>query len=70
MCERLLGTRFRGGRVRRRDRWFGLERRADFGHFKRWWHRHGKRRHGSDIRDRDEAVQIYEDWLKQGKPQV
>jgi hypothetical protein len=32
----------RGGRSARRDRWFGLDERPDFGRFRRWWHRVAK----------------------------
>jgi hypothetical protein len=64
----VIGRGFRGGRIRRRDRWYGLERRPDFGHFKRWWHRQGKRRHDDDIGDREKAIEAYEDWVRQGRP--
>jgi hypothetical protein len=41
----------RGGKIRRRDRWFGLETTRDFAQFKRWWHRSGKCPTGNHLGD-------------------
>jgi hypothetical protein len=59
----------RGGRITRRDRWFGLEEKPDFGDFRRWWHREGKdEAGGTDITDRQEAERAYDDWVTRGRP--
>ena len=63
--------RFRGGSQRRRDRWFGIDKQPDFDDFERWWHRRGKRLYdGENIRDRDQAKEIYDDWIDAGRPKA
>jgi len=63
--------RFGGGRQSRRDRWYGLEERADFADFRRWWHRVGKGRHGgTDIADAQEARERYDEWVGEGRSRV
>ena len=50
------GDNLRGGKIRRRDTFYGLEGRPGFEHFRHWWHRVGKGRHGDiDIQGRPEA---------------
>jgi len=70
--KRFSGKRhFRGGGVRVRDRWFGLEQKSDFSQFRRWWHREGKDAlGGEDLRNRFEANDAYEAWIKEGKPRI
>jgi hypothetical protein len=61
----------RGGRISRRDRWFGFEEKADFSRFRHWWHRVGKdEAGGNDISDREEAERVYDDWVSRGRPTV
>lgn len=61
----------RGGRIGRRDRWFGLEDKVDFAHFRRWWHREGKdQAGGNDLADRNAAERAYVDWVARGRPKV
>lgn len=49
------GRRFRGGRQRRRDRWYGLDHAEGFNHFIRWWHRIGKdEAGGADLQSAEE----------------
>ena len=63
--------RFRGGSQRRRDRWFGIDKQPDFDDFERWWHRRGKRLYGGeDIRDPEQAKEIYDDWIDAGRPKA
>ncbi len=65
------GGRLRGGKIGRRDRWYGLEARDDFPDFKRWWHRQGKDElGGKDLESRKDVDQAYEEWLRQGRPKV
>jgi hypothetical protein len=61
----------RGGRIARRDRWFGPEDKRDFALFRHWWHREGKdEAGGNDIADRQEADRAYDDWVSRGRPVV
>jgi hypothetical protein len=61
----------RGGRVRVRDRWFGLEHQSDFSLFRRWSHREGKDAFGSeDLKNRFEANDAYAAWIEEGKPKA
>jgi hypothetical protein len=61
--------RLRGGKKVRRDNWFGLETKADFPPFKRWWHREGKdAAGGSDLTSAKEAQEAYDEWVAQGRP--
>jgi hypothetical protein len=61
----------RGGKIRRRDSFYGLERRPGFEDFRRWWHRVGKRRHGDiDIQDAPEARERWGEWVSEGSPTV
>lgn len=63
--------RFRGGRISKRDRWFGLETAEGFSDFKDWWHREGKdAAGGSDLQSRDEARRMYSEWVASGSPKV
>jgi hypothetical protein len=60
---------FRGGKIRRRDRWYGLEDEPDFDQFRDWWHREGKEAHGgNDLGSRSEATRRYNDWKEWGRP--
>jgi hypothetical protein len=61
----------RGGKIRRRDSFHGLEGRPGFEDFRRWWHRVGKRRHGDiDIQDAPEAQERWREWVSEGSPTV
>jgi hypothetical protein len=51
----------RGGRITRRDPWFGLRDKPGFDAFKRHWHRE-KRHLGRDLQTREEALEAYEAW--------
>ncbi len=57
--------------MRRRDRWYGLETADDFDSFRRWWHRVGKhRRGGGDIASTAEALEMYAEWVAEGRPEA
>ena len=59
----------RGGKIGRRDSFYGLEGRPGFEHFRRWLHRVGKERHdGIDIQDRPEAEERWGEWVSEGSP--
>jgi hypothetical protein len=61
----------RGGKIRRRDRWYGLEERDDFPEFRRWWHRQGKyEAGGKDFENRKQAEEAYDEWVEQGRPTI
>lgn len=63
--------RLRGGKISKRDSWYGLEGRDDFSDFKRWWHRQGKdEAGGNDLQTREEAVEAYDHWVSRGRPCV
>lgn len=63
--------RFRGGSQKKRDRWFGLEGRADFDKFRRWWHRVGKDDSGGlDFTSKEEADAAYDEWVSLGLPEA
>jgi len=67
----VLAVRLRGGRQRRRDRWWGVENKPDFDIFRRWWHRKGKGETlQRDFVNRQEAEEAYKAWEDSGKPQV
>jgi hypothetical protein len=60
------GRTFRGGGKRTRDNWYGFDRDKDF---VKWWHRQGKAEYGgADIENAQQAREIYEDWVSQGRP--
>lgn len=63
---------FRGGRLQKRDRWYGLESKDDFDEFRRWWHRKGKTTYGEgkDLPGREAAEDMYEQWVLLGRPKV
>ncbi|MBD2777037.1 hypothetical protein [Iningainema tapete] len=61
------GESFRGGKKRKRDKWYGYDDQD----FQRWWHRQGKAEYGGrDLDNAEEARQAYEDWVSRGKPKV
>lgn len=61
--------RLRGGRIGRRDRWYGLDGHDDFANFRQWWHRRGKdEAGGKDLENREEAEAAYAEWVQQGRP--
>jgi hypothetical protein len=64
-------NRLRGGKIRRRDRDYGLSGRPEYEDFWRWWHRVGKKRHGgTNIQDRAEAEERWNEWESEGRPGV
>ena len=65
------GDNLRGGKIRRRDTFYGLEGRPGFEHFRHGWHRVGKGRHGDiDIQGRPEAEERWGEWVSEGSPTV
>ena len=57
----------KGGKIHSRDRDFGVKDTE----FWRWWHRKGKPKNGNeDIKSKNQADDIYNKWLKQGKPKA
>ena len=63
--------RLRGGKISKRDSRYGLEGRDDFADFKRWWHRRGKdEAGGTDLANREDAIEAYDSWVQQGKPSI
>jgi hypothetical protein len=46
------------------DRWFGINDPR----FRKWWHRSGKGKGGADIQSKEEADQLYSDWVASGSP--
>ena len=65
------GNGFRGGKLGRRDSWYGLEDKEDFPAFRHWWHRVGKDEAGGrDLKSGRDAERAYQDWVKQGRPKV
>ena len=63
--------KLKGGRMLARDQWYGLEVRADFAQFRRWWHRVGKFEYDGDyIADRASADEVYRDWVIQNRPKA
>jgi hypothetical protein len=62
-------NRLRGGKIRQRDRFYGLEGRPGFEHFRHWWHRVGNH-DGTDIQDRTEAEERWNEWESEGRPVV
>jgi hypothetical protein len=61
----------RGGKIGKRDRWYGLETLNDFSDFRRWWHRQGKFEVGGrDFENRKQAQEAYDEWVAQGRPTV
>ena len=61
--------RFKGGSIKRRDRWYGFDKMPDFHTFKRWYHREGKSRVApEDLRSGDEVSAAYEEWVSLGRP--
>ncbi len=66
-----IARRFRGGRAKHRDSWYGLERKKDFRAFRKYWHREGKKGHnGNDLSSREEAEQVYRDWKDSGSREI
>lgn len=61
------GKRFRGGKKKQRDKWYGYDDKD----FQRWWHREGKEQFGGrDIDNAQEATEAYEYWESIGKPTI
>ncbi|HAC26032.1 MAG TPA: hypothetical protein DCE81_14050 [Cytophagales bacterium] len=55
----------KGGKQWGRDRDFGIKDPA----FWQWWHRVGKKLYGGkDITTKEQAEEIYQDWIDMGKP--
>jgi hypothetical protein len=49
----------KGGSIKDRDKWFGLESKPDFAQFKAWWHRIGKKQMGGQDLTKDTAQEAY-----------
>jgi hypothetical protein len=57
----------KGGKQNSRDKDFGIKDKK----FWRWWHRKGKPENGGgDIENKQQADQIYKDWIERGKPKA
>jgi len=65
--NRTLKKPFKGGKQKHRDEWFGINDKD----FQKWWHRIGKAEYGEgNIKDRQQALTIYEDWISMDKQKV
>jgi len=63
--------KFKGGKINKRDRWYGLEGKKDFDIFKRYWHRRGKKEFGGrDFENRQEAEEAYKGWESIDRPNI
>jgi hypothetical protein len=56
----------KGGRIKDRDKWFGLESKPDFAQFKDWWHRIGKKQMGGQDLTKDTAEEAYSTFQADG----
>lgn len=65
-----MSKNFRGGKKNKRDRWYGVQRNADFDDFKKWFHRTHKKSLRRDVGSREEMEEIYNDWKGAGSPTV
>ena len=66
MAEPKRRAKFKGGGKTRRDRSFGIVD-PDFW---RWLHRVGKHLHGGRDLEANEASNVYNDWINDGKPKA
>ena len=58
------GKKFRGGKKKDRDKWYGYNDKK----FQDWWHRSGKKEWGQDIEDPKMAKEIWDYWNDIGQP--